>query len=158
MRRLDLVEGKGKATITVGGRKKDIKVQKESLNRKEERFNLGAGRIRADFGKPKKLPTPPPPPPHTTPPPPPPPPPPPAPPPPPPPPLPVLLPQLQPAPTTPAPSSTPAAAARPIDRPAAAAALPTRGLPLPLRRIAAQTCVSTSPRRLRSRKERKTGD
>ena len=159
-----MVEGKGKATITVGGRKKDIKVQKESLNRKEERLNLGAGRIRADFGKPKQLPTPPPTPPHTTPPPPPPPPPPtlpPLPPPPPPPPLltlPVLLPKLQPAPTTPAPSPTPAAAARPIDRAAAAAAFPPRSLPLPLRRIVAQTCVSTSPRWLRPRTERKTGD
>ena len=166
MRRLDLVEKKGKATITVGGRKKDIKVQKESLNRKEERFNLGAGRIRADFGKPKQPQTPSPPSSHTIPPPPPPPP---TPhPPPPPPSSPVLLPHLRPAPTTPAPlpttqphqSPTPAAAAaRPINRAAAAA------LPLPLRRIAAQTSVSNSqtsvpnsPRRLRPRKERKTGD
>ena len=158
MRRRDLVEKKGKATITVGGRKKDIKVQKESLNRKEERFNLEAGRIRADFGKPKQPTTSSPPSSHTitSPPPP-----------PPPPPSPVLLQHLRPAPTPPAPlpttqphqSPTPAAAAaRPIDRAAAAAVPLPRGLPLPLRRIAAQTSVSTSPRRLRPRKERKTGN
>ena len=50
MRRIDCVERAGKATITIEGKKKDIKVQKESLNRKEERFNLGRGRVRADFG------------------------------------------------------------------------------------------------------------
>ena len=36
--------------ITVGGRRKEIRVKKESLNRKEERFNLGGRRVRADFG------------------------------------------------------------------------------------------------------------
>ena len=50
MRRLDCVERKGKATITVMGRRKEIDVKKESMNRKEERFNLGGRRVRADFG------------------------------------------------------------------------------------------------------------
>ena len=50
MRRLDCVERKGKATITVMGKRKEIDVKKESMNRKEERFNLGGRRVRADFG------------------------------------------------------------------------------------------------------------
>ena len=202
MRRLDCVEGKGKATITVGGRRKEIKVKKESLNRKEERFNLGGRRVRADFGPaPPRQPAASMPPPHPVPPPPPPPPPPPTTgsPPPLPRPLPIPLstpttphPNLPPglphqpphsAPTTPTPPpstqphQSPAPATRPTDRPPAAATplqhqpdapapaaasqtgrAPTAAVPLPLRRIAGQTSVSSSPRRLRPRRGRQRGD
>ena len=174
MRRLDCVERDGKAVITVGGKRKEIRVKKESLNRKEERFNLGGGRVRADFGTGPGAPRQPTPPSSHTIPPTPPPPPAPHPPPPPPPSSPVLLPHLRPAPTTPAqlPTTQPhqsptpaAAAARPIDVATAAAVPQPKSLPLPLRRITAQTSVSNSrtsvpnsPRRLRPRKERKTGD
>ena len=71
MRRLDLVEREGRATIMVKGKAKEIKTCQESLNRKEERFNLGRGRVRANFGQPRGNPRPPAPPPPPPPPPPP---------------------------------------------------------------------------------------
>ena len=165
MRRLNCVERKGKATITVGGKRKEIRVKKESLNRKEERFNLGGRRVRADFGtKPAHTP-----PPHPVPPPPPPSPPP-HPVPPPPPPSPPPTTPAPPPPTQPHESPTPAtrtlevaAAAHQSPTPAPAAtrsigrAAPA-AVPLPLRRLAAQTSVYTSPRRLRPRRARQKGD
>ena len=53
MRRLDRVEREGRTTIMVKGKVKEIKTSMESLNRKEERYNLGGGRVRASFGQPK---------------------------------------------------------------------------------------------------------
>ena len=53
MRRLDRVGKEGRATIMVKGKVKEIKTSMESLNRKEERYNLGGGRVRASFGQPK---------------------------------------------------------------------------------------------------------
>ena len=54
MRRIDKTERGGGATIrVVGSRSKDLKVSDTTLNRREERFNLGTGRrIRAAFGPP----------------------------------------------------------------------------------------------------------
>ena len=54
MRRIDKAERGGKASIrVVGGKSKELKVSKTTLNRREERFNLGTGRrVRATFGPP----------------------------------------------------------------------------------------------------------
>ena len=54
MRRIDKAERGGRASIrVVGGKSKELKVSKTTLNRREERFNLGTGRrVRATFGPP----------------------------------------------------------------------------------------------------------
>ena len=49
-RRIERAESEGKATIMVRGRRKEIRVRKELLNRKDERYNLGRGSVRANFG------------------------------------------------------------------------------------------------------------
>ena len=60
-RRIDWAEEVGKAFVIVGGKTKEIKVNKALLNRKEERFNLGNGMVRASFGTQQNRPKPPPP-------------------------------------------------------------------------------------------------
>ena len=62
-RRIDKAEEVGKAMIIMEGKRKEIKVNKALLNRKEERFNLGNGIVRASFGTQQTRPKPPPPPP-----------------------------------------------------------------------------------------------
>ena len=53
MRRIDRAEGVGRASIVVGRKTKELRVEKVTLNRKEERYNLGSGRrVRASFGPP----------------------------------------------------------------------------------------------------------
>ena len=49
--RIDRAEEVGKVMITVGGKRKEIKVNQTLLNRKEEQFIFGNGQILCDSEK-----------------------------------------------------------------------------------------------------------